>query len=253
MSMDIHTLFEIFVAMHIITGAPGLISFWVPILAKKGGANHKKWGKIFTFMMLATGFAAIGISITTIIAPVETHPHLMAMPEFSDPETIRGIFGWMMLYLAILTVNLAWYGWQAVNNKRDHLKNRVWHNLIAQLILAIAAIICVIEGILIDQVLMIGISTIGFATVATNLWFMFKKRPQVYDWLNEHIKALVGAGISVYTAFFAFGAVRLVPELALQPALWAVPLVVGVSLIVYHQHHVRKEFQARRNRQAPAG
>ena len=47
-------------------------------------------------------------------------------------------------------------------------------------------------------------------------------------------QGLVGAGISVYTAFLAFGAVRLMPELALNPALWAVPLVTGVPIILYH-------------------
>jgi hypothetical protein len=58
------------------------------------------------------------------------------------------------------------------------------------------------------------------------------------DRIREHIKALVGAGISVYTAFFAFGAVRLLPELALTPGLWAVPLVVGLTLIIYHRRAV---------------
>jgi len=48
----------------------------------------------------------------------------------------------------------------------------------------------------------------------------------------------VGAGISVYTAFFAFGAVRFVPEIALTPGLWAIPLVTGLVLIVYHQRAV---------------
>jgi hypothetical protein len=60
------------------------------------------------------------------------------------------------------------------------------------------------------------------------------------DRIKEHIKCLVGAGISVYTAFFAFGAVRLIPELALQPGLWAVPLVVGLTLIIYHQRAVTR-------------
>ncbi|MEO0613486.1 MAG: hypothetical protein AAFY83_09245, partial [Pseudomonadota bacterium] len=54
------------------------------------------------------------------------------------------------------------------------------------------------------------------------------------------IKALVGTGISVYTAFFAFGAVRYVPQLALNPVLWAVPLVTGLALILYHQYKVRQ-------------
>ena len=88
--------------------------------------------------------------------------------------------------------------------------------------------------------MMIGISMVGFATVTTNLWFIYKPEPLPTDRIKEHIKCLLGAGISVYTAFFAFGAVRLLPELALQPGLWAVPLVVGLALIIYHQRVVTR-------------
>ena len=45
----------------------------------------------------------------------------------------------------------------------------------------------------------------------------------------------MGTGISVYTAFLAFGAVSYVPELALSTLLWSIPLIVGVYLILYHQ------------------
>jgi hypothetical protein len=88
--------------------------------------------------------------------------------------------------------------------------------------------------------MMMGMSMVGFATVGTNLWFIYKPHPLPTDRIKEHIKCLVGAGISVYTAFFAFGAVRLIPELALQPGLWAVPLIVGLTLIIYHQRAVTR-------------
>jgi hypothetical protein len=94
--------------------------------------------------------------------------------------------------------------------------------------------------------MMIGISVIGFATVATNLYFLYKPMRQPYDAINEHIKALVGAGISVYTAFFAFGAVRLMPQLALNPLFWSIPLIIGLGLILYHRRATVKRFAPRR-------
>lgn len=237
-----YTIFKILVAMHIVSGSVGLVSFWVPVAARKGGGLHRRWGRVFVHSMLVTGCVAVGISATTLYAPVETHPHLADVPGLSDPAVIKGIFGWMMLYLAVLTVNLAWYGKLCIENKRNHSDNRVWHNVLLQFLLLVAALNCLVQGWLIGQFLMIGISMIGFATVATNVWFMMKRTPWQFDWQLEHIKGLVGAGISVYTAFFAFGAVRLMPELALTPALWAVPLVTGLSLIIYHQYQVRKRY-----------
>jgi cadmium resistance protein CadD (predicted permease) len=85
---------------------------------------------------------------------------------------------------------------------------------------------------------MVGMSVVGFATVGTNLVFMFAKAPAPKDYLKEHVKAIVGAGISVYTAFFAFGAVRFMPAIALHPGLWAIPLVVGLAIILVHRHRI---------------
>ncbi|MEL6957275.1 MAG: hypothetical protein AAFO88_11600, partial [Pseudomonadota bacterium] len=68
--------------------------------------------------------------------------------------------------------------------------------------------------------------------------YLYKPAPDPIEWLAEHIKALIGAGISVYTAFFAFGAVRLLPEAALTPALWATPLTIGLGLILYHRRAI---------------
>ena len=242
-------LFHLLIAFHIIAGAPGLISFWIPVAAKKGGARHRFWGRVFATAMLAAGGFATLMATMTILAPIETHPHLVDHPEFSDPALIRGIFGYMMLYLAILTINLAWYGWSCVLNRADHARNRAPLNMALQAVLFAASANCFVQGLRIGQPMMIGISFVGFATVGTNLFFMLKANPGPVDWLLEHIKGIVGTGISVYTAFFAFGAVRLLPEAALTPALWSAPLVTGLALIIYHQRSVTRRFRRPR---APA-
>ena len=113
------TAFWTFIVLHIFFGSVGLVAFWVPIIGRKGGDAHKRWGKVFTLMMLVTGAAAIGISACTLIDPLGTHPHLVAAGE----TWIRGIFGWMMQGLAILTLNLAWYGWLCVQNRERHEAN----------------------------------------------------------------------------------------------------------------------------------
>ena len=240
------SLFHTLVICHIIVGSVGLAAFWVPVIAQKGGLNHQKWGRVFTWSMLITGTIAIGISTCTLIAPAETHP------KIPDIELVRGIFGWMMQYLAILTINLAWYGWLCVLNKRDRDANREWRNLTLQVLLTVVSVNCFVHGWLINQPLMMGISMIGFATVATNVYYLYKPNPGRADWQYEHIKALVGAGISVYTALFAFGAVRLMPELALNPALWAVPLVTGLSIILYQWRQVSRRYGSKPQQASPA-
>ncbi|MBR0656171.1 hypothetical protein GXW79_13900 [Roseomonas arctica] len=237
-------VFHALVAAHIATGATGALAFWVPVIGRKGGVNHKRWGRIFTYAMLATGSFAVCMSVLTLVDPMATHPHLEGM---FDAVFIRAIFGWLMLHMGILTINLAWYGFLCVRNKRVRDANRTPLNLALQGVLLVAALNCALQGWLSGQYLLIGLSLVGIATAWTNLHYLYRAKPGVLDWLKEHIKALVGAGISVYTAFLAFGSVRLLPELALNPLMWAVPLVTGVSMIIFHQRKVTKQLRARRD------
>jgi uncharacterized membrane protein YidH (DUF202 family) len=247
--MELH-VFHALVALHIITGSIGAIAFWVPVIGRKGGVNHKRWGKVFTICLLATGSFAVCMSLLTIYDPMGTHPHLVGM--FEAPF-IRGIFGWLMLHMGILTINLAWYGWLCVQNRRDHAKNLTRFNVALQFVLIVVAVNSAVQGLIIGQFLMIGLTVVGLATAGTNLRFLYKPVRGEKDWLDEHIKALVGAGISVYTAFFAFGSVRIMPEIALNPVLWSIPLITGLTLIIYHQRKVAVQTRARRGAASYAG
>jgi hypothetical protein len=242
-------LFRCLVAAHICTGATGALAFWVPVIGRKGGVNHRKWGRIFTQALLITGALAIVMSVFTLIDPLPTHPHLAG--RYGAPF-IRGIFGWMMLHIGLLTINLAWYGWTCIKNGRRREAGREWRNILLQPLVIIAALNCAYQGWRIDQPLMAAMSVVGLATGLTNLWFLYKPVVQPLDWLKEHVKASVGAGISVYTAFMAFGSVRIFPALALNPMMWAVPLTVGLAIILWHWGKIGRQVRARRLGAAPA-
>jgi hypothetical protein len=248
--MDIYAVFRALLAVHIVCGAVGLVAFWVPIFARKGGTAHRRIGQVFAVLMLVAGTAAIGMTLATLADPLATHPHLIGHAVFGDPALLRAIFGWMMLGLAVLTVNLAWYGWQCARHRRQRELNRGWVNLTLQGLLTAAAVACIWQALHMDQPLLLGMPTIGLATVGTNLFYLYKPRVGPFDWQKEHLKALVGAGISVYTAFLAFGAVRTFPELALHPGLWAVPLVVGLTIILFQWRRLDRAGNPQRLRPA---
>ncbi len=62
--------FHAVVLAHIVTGSVGLVAFWVPVVAKKGGQRHRTWGKVFTASMLLTGTIAMGIASLTLSDPL---------------------------------------------------------------------------------------------------------------------------------------------------------------------------------------
>lgn len=243
------TAFHILVVLHIATGSLSAIVFWIPVLGKKGGDLHRKAGRVFVIAMLVTGAFATSMSVLTLIDPMGTHPHLVGR---FDEGFVRAIFGWLMLHLGVLTINLTWYGWLCAQHRRNRNAIAEWRNVALQPILLVAALNCALQGWLSGQYLMIGLAIVGVATAATNAWFLFKPNPGPKDWLKEHLKALVGAGISVYTAFMAFGSVRLMPELALNPVMWTIPIVSGVALILWHWRIIDRQVRAQRRPPLPA-
>jgi hypothetical protein len=245
-NVNVVDLFHGLVWAHIVTGTVGLVCVWVPILGRKGSVRHKRWGTVFARSMLITGALAIGISLCTLAAPLQTHP-------FSDDAVmVRGVFGWMMLYLATLTIMLAWYGLLCIRNRRQHARNRNALNLFLQLLVFVTAANCMWRGLAMGNPIMIGISVVGLTAAVLNTRFILRRQPPRNEWLIQHTRGLVGAGISVYTAFLAFGAVNLLPAHAFNPAVWATPTVLGVGLLLYHQWRITAQRQRLPRKAAPA-
>ena len=242
-------VFHTLVIAHILTGATGAIAFWVPVIGRKGAVNHRKWGQVFSLSLLCTGWFALAMSLLSLFDPLGTHPQLDG--RFSA-DFVRGFFGHLMLCAAILTINLTWYGWMLVRHRNRAELNRTRAMYALQWLTIGASINCAAQGWIMGEKLLIGLAIVGVATGWTNLHFLAKPSPSREDWLKEHVKALVGSGISVYTAFLAFGSVRLMPELALNPVMWAVPLAVGLAIIIWHRLALDRAARQRRGTLAQA-
>ncbi|MEO1201130.1 MAG: hypothetical protein AAFX10_00390, partial [Pseudomonadota bacterium] len=165
---------------------------------------------------------------------------------------VRGVFGWMMMYLATMTIMLAWYGLLCIRNRRDHPKNRTPLNFALQFATFVTAANCAWQGVQLGNGLMVGISSIGLLASVLNTRFILTEDPPFNEWLIQHTRGLVGAGISVYTAFLAFGAVNLLPAYAFNPVVWATPCTLGVTLLLYHQFKIMQQRRRLTVRRAPS-
>jgi hypothetical protein len=225
-------IFKLLVIGHIVTGLVVLISFWVPIASRKGGADHKRWGHIFTKALYAAAWFAIVMALLNLTTANDRHPTL------TDRALFDGLFGWMMLYLGILTLGLGRYGLEAARHHGRARAQRARFNIAVQVIVMIAAINCGWHGFLLGQPLMIGLAGLGLAAAITFLIALLRPSAKPGDHVREHLKAMVGAGISAYTAFLSVGLLQIVPDHVFNPAIWAIPSVVGVALIIIHLRRI---------------
>jgi hypothetical protein len=220
-------LFEALVVAHVVTGAVGLTAFWGPIVTRKGAANHRKWGKAACYGFLGAGALAIAMAVLSLYGPEARHP------EVTDRALFDGLFGWMMLYLGILTIGFVDYGLAVVRHSRDRkmLRRPRYQAVIAAVVLSGAW--CGWYGYTVGHPLMMLVAFIGIVAMAIQQLYIWRRAdPPRQTYIGEHFRALIGMGISAYTAFMSVGLIRLVPEHVFNPAIWAGPSVIGVSLII---------------------
>ncbi|WP_298336776.1 hypothetical protein [uncultured Erythrobacter sp.] len=220
-------LFEIIVVLHVIAGTTGLIAFWVPILTKKGAKNHRRWGRICCYGFMAAGALAIAMAMFSLYGPEER------IPSVTDRVLFDGLFGWMMLYLGLLTIGFADYGLAVVKHsrKREALRAPRYQLLIAAVL--ISAAYCFYYGFGIGELLMMAVALLGLAAmIIQQLYIWRKEAPTPQSYVGEHFRALIGMGISAYTAFMSVGLIRYIPEHVFNPLVWALPSAVGVALII---------------------
>jgi hypothetical protein len=221
-------LFEALVVAHVVTGTVGLAAFWGPIVTRKGAANHRKWGKAACFGFLGAGSLAIGMALLSLFGPEQR------IASVTDRELFAGLFGWMMLYLGMLTIGFVDYGLAVVRHSRDRRALRRWRYQGVIAAVVISGAWCGWYGLRVEHPLMVLVAVIGIVAMAIQQVYIWRARePARATYIGEHFRALIGMGISAYTAFMSVGLIRLVPEQVFNPAIWAGPSVIGVSLILY--------------------
>lgn len=220
-------VFEILVVLHVITGLTGLIAFWVPIMTRKGAGNHRRWGRICCYGFMGAGALAVAMALLSLYGPEER------IPSVTDRELFDGLFGWMMLYLGLLTIGFADYGLSVVKHARDRTALRgARYQLVIFAVIA-SALWCGVYGFGIGEVLMMAVAALGIAAMGLQQVFIWRPAaPSPRAYVGEHFRALIGMGISAYTAFMSVGLIRWVPEHVFNPLIWALPSTVGVALII---------------------
>ncbi len=221
-------LFEALVVAHVVTGAVGLTAFWGPIATRKGAARHRQWGRAACYGFVGAGTLAIAMALLSLYGPEDRHP------EIADRRLFDGLFGWMMLYLGVLTLGFVDYGLGVVRHARDRRALRAprYQAVIAAVVIAGAW--CGYFGVLVAHPLMVLVAVIGIVAMLIQQRYIWRRHdPPRGTHVAEHFRALIGMGISAYTAFLSVGLIRYVPDHVFNPAVWAGPSVIGVGLILW--------------------
>ena len=237
--------FEVLVGLHVATGFVGLVAFWVPVFARKGGRTHVRAGRVFTYCAYVVTLSAVTASGGRILSYMVQGISVTAQPDVYAIPLFLG-------YLGVVTFAFVRQAIRAVATRRapERLQTPLHAALAGASIAGSVAVIAFALGLwsAVSPILL-GLSPIGLIAGRNMLRLMYQPGAEHMGWLYSHLGSMLGGGIAFHTAFIVFGAQRLIAfeltgPFAVVP--WILPTVLGIPAIVIWTLHYKRRFSAAR-------
>lgn len=215
--------------IHIIVGSMALLLFWVPIATKKGGLDHRRFGRHYVNVMYAVAASGALMALMVIYAPLVIKYQLISEGTNTEQLALKLRAFWsFLLYLSLLTFVNVRHGILVLKNKIQHTNMRQWPHLASIGLLLVGGLMLISLGIIYSNTLHIVFGLLGVVQAIQKGRFCLAKSVTANRWLVEHLSAFMGSGIAAYTAFFAFGGRSMFGELGQwQIVFWIAPGVIG--------------------------
>lgn len=208
------TVGNLLLVPHIIAGFLSLVLFWLPVMSKKGGVNHRKFGRWYVNCMWV-------VVVTAAILSLENH---------LQGNNVLAAF---LAYLALITAKPLWIGSTILRNKHDSDQRYRFQTIGVNALLVASGMALIIYGMVLEDhrtaFLMYAFGGLGLSHVF-GLVRLIRQPIQNDQWLRHHIVGMCTSGIAAHTAFLVIGMTRFTAEIligywALVP--WIVPTIVG--------------------------
>jgi hypothetical protein len=210
--------------VHLVGGAVGLLLVPVPLLVKKGGALHKRVGKIFVVAMALASWNGLAMAFSWLVAPDRFGPTGV------DAATARA-FGLFLGTIALITLSAIHQLVRAPQRKREQTPAPTRFDRGLPLATAIAGVATFATGLVFARGLLVAFGVLAVIGGVSDLRFALRPLPSRMGWWYQHMRAAMTAVISALTAFLVFGGRRWLSELVptdLTWIFWIAPALVIV-------------------------
>ncbi|MEM7575325.1 MAG: hypothetical protein AAF433_20625 [Bacteroidota bacterium] len=211
-------IFDGLLAIHVACGFLSIASFWVPMLAKKGGQLHRQAGKAYVLFMWVV---------------VVTAALLSSIRVSQGHYVIAAFLG----YLSLITAHPLWYGIVILRYKQQVPLSLLSVRRALNLAIFVGGIGLIVWSLFLrvqdGTILLLIFGMLGLTA------FSVVRRPLALaqaetSWIKEHIEGMVGTSIAAYTAFFAFGGRRFFASFLTDYWMvlpWVLPTILGTIAI----------------------
>lgn len=261
MGMSFHELLRL---VHICAGSLGLICFWIPIFARKGGRVHLAAGRVFVWLAAVIVATAVISCTWALTAPI----HFAGISRELTPDEVAILSANIRFFFALLGLLTTWFvaslqvGIRAIRTRQNQAELGDLPTRLVVAIALLASVVAVAGGTYqylvtgqLRYLALTGLGIFGAFDSRKTLRLFAKTEHGPMDWWYLHMESMLGLGIAFHTAFFVFGGSRIWGEL---PGLWAVvpwilPTAIGVTVSSVWTGYYRRKFErAGRSAEAPS-
>ncbi len=233
---------------HIIFGFVGLAAFWIPVLTRKGGRQHVRYGNVFLWCAYVV-LGSAGISVCYRVG--------FLLSAGQGPRELPVQFSFLLFlgYLSYVTFVNIRHAIMVLRYKRDPqtLRTRVNRMLAASAMLASLLLVAyTLYFSPSSRIILLALSPIGFLIGYGILRYLSGENAPK-SWLYEHLGGMLGGGIAFHTAFAVFGGARLFNfglEGGLAVIPWVLPTLIGVPATAIWTRHYKNKFAQRDSKHA---
>ena len=226
---------------HIVFAIIGLAAWWVPILTKKGGEQHRRFGKVFALCAYIVGITAV------VGATARLVDSLWRGAVLQDNVEAFGLLVFLA-YLGLLTLAVTHFAVQTVRTRHDPAA--IATPLLVGLTGAMVAgsVVSLLYALLLwssVSIVLLALGPIGLIVGRNVFRYIYRPSPEKMGWWYAHMGAMFGAGIAFHTAFLVFGSREVFDLSILGPfnwVPWVAPGIIGVVGGEYWKNLYRRRF-----------
>lgn len=229
------------IMVHVVAGFLGLVAFWIPVFARKGGRAHVRAGRVYAYAACVVTLSAVVASAGRIGSYVNRGVGFAERPDLYGMAVFLG-------YLGVVTFANVRHGIRVLATRRTPEALRtLFHWGLAWACIACSTVVAVLAVAVWSDAspILLGLSPVGFITGSNILRIMRNPGSPPMGWLYSHLGSMLGGGIAFHTAFAVFGVQRLIAyelpgPLTILP--WLLPTIIGVPAIIVWSRHYRRKF-----------
>jgi hypothetical protein len=165
---------------HIGIGSLGMVLFWATLLSAKGSLRHRRSGRPFFVVLLAT--------------VVTVPPVVLLRPVPFDPAWIVSL-----VYLSVCLGSVVTLAWTAIRWKDQPERFRGLHFRLLGPLLVVLGTVVLAAGLVKGDPVAAVLSWVGLAYGAAMIYFAWSRAPlHPRWWLSWHVSAVLGLFTAVH-------------------------------------------------------